>query len=201
MPIPTWPITCGHCGRSVGAEVVAIEGYTQQNLGQLHNPGQKVPDKLTLWIRCPTCKGGSVKTAEGDVFPSAPAGRLVAGLSPEVEQAWREGRSAHAVAAYTAAEMVFRKILMHVAVDKAGSAPGRGFIDYVNDLESGGYITTGLKGVVDQVRKRGNTANHELSASTERDSLLTMTITEHLLEGLYELPAMVALLPPPATSP
>jgi len=87
---------------------------------------------------------------------------------------------------------------MHVAVDKAGSAPGRNFVDYVNDLEKGGYITTGLKTVVDQVRKRGNVANHDLPASTEQDSLLTMTITEHLLEGMYELPGMVQ---PPAPTP
>ena len=94
--------------------------------------------------------------------------------------------------------MMCRKILMHVAVDKAGSAPGKSFVDYVNELEAEGYITKGLKDVVDQIRKRGNVANHELPASTEQDSLLTMTITEHLLEGLYELPGMVT---PPAPAP
>jgi hypothetical protein len=29
-----------------------------------------------------------------------------------------------------------RKILMHLAVDKAGSAPGSGFVDYINDLQA-----------------------------------------------------------------
>jgi hypothetical protein len=91
----------------------------------------------------------------------SPNFRLIMLNVPEVEQAWREGRAAHAVAAYTAAEMVFRKILMHVAMDKAAPDPGKGFIEYVNDLQSGGYITTGLKDVVDQIRTRGNTANHE----------------------------------------
>jgi len=68
----------------------------------------------------------------------------------------------------------------------------------VNELESEGYITKGLRDVVDRLRQRGNVANHELPASSEDDSLLTMTITEHLLEGLYELPAMVA---PPSPAP
>jgi len=155
---------------------------------------------VTLWLRCSNaaCSEGSVKTSSGAVYPSAPAGRNVRGLPPDVEQAWREGRTAHNVAAYTAAEMVFRKILMHVAVDKAGSDPGKHFIEYVNELESEGYITKGLRDVVDRLRQRGNVANHELPASSEDDSLLTMTITEHLLEGLYELPAMVA---PPSPAP
>lgn len=179
-------ITCGNCGQGVAADVVA------QKTIAVDVPGHSVPvNRNVTWLQCPSCGDGSVSTARGSVFPSTPAGRRVMGLPPDVEQAWREGRTAHAVAAYTAAEMMFRKILMHVAVDKAGSAPGKRFVEYVNDLEAGHYFISGLKDVVDRVRDRGNTANHELPASTERDSLVTMTITEHLLEGLYELPAMI----------
>jgi Domain of unknown function (DUF4145) len=60
----------------------------------------------------------------------------------------------------------------------------------VDDLENAGYITTGLKLVVDQVRQRGNVANHALPPSTMQDSLTTIKITEHLLEAIYELPGM-----------
>jgi hypothetical protein len=83
--------------------------------------------------------------------------------------------------------MMCRKILMHVAVDSAGSAPGKHFAEYVNDLEAKGFITTGLTDVVDQVRDRGNAANHELPASTEAECRTTLAITEHLLRGVYEL--------------
>ena len=83
-----------------------------------------------------------------------------------------------------------RKILMHLAVDKAGSAPGRGFVDYINDLQAQNYIMAGLQPVVDQVRNRGNKANHELPASTQQEALVTLTITQHLLIGVYELPAL-----------
>ena len=88
---------------------------------------------------------------------------------------------------------------MHISVDKAGSSPGGSFLEYVNDLESAGFITAGLKPVVDQVRQRGNIANHELPSLRNKDSLLTLTITEHLLEGMYELPGMVT--PAPASTP
>jgi hypothetical protein len=137
-------------------------------------------------------------TISSAVYPTAPAGRSVEHLPEDVAQAWREARTAHAVAAYTASEMMCRKILMHVAVGVAKSPEGKSFTSYVDDLDTAGYITAGLKTVVDQVRKRGNTANHDLPSSTEKDSVLTLTITEHLLEGVYELPGMVSQPDPPA---
>ena len=41
-----------------------------------------------------------------------------------------------------------------------------------------------------KVKDRGNTANHDLPASSEEDSLVTLKITEHLLRGIYEIPAL-----------
>ena len=95
------------------------------------------------------------------------------------------------MAAYTASEIMCRKILMHVAVDVAGSQPGKNFVEYINDLEASGYITTGIKPTIDSVRDRGNIANHELPASTEPAALTTLRITEYLLRGTYELPGLV----------
>ena len=114
--------------------------------------------------------------SNGTVYPSTPAGRSVDRLPSDVKQAWQEVRMAHAVAAYTASEMMCRKILMHLAVGEAGSAPGKKFVQYVEDLEKGGFVTTNLKPVVVLVKDRGNAANHELPASTEEDSLRTLTI-------------------------
>lgn len=131
-----------------------------------------------------------MKTRDGAVYPTSPAGRLVAHLPPDVNQAWREVRTAHAVGAYTASEMMCRKILMHLAVDVVKSEAGKNFVQYVNDLDSAHYIAPGLKPVVDRIRERGNIANHELPASTEPDSLTTMAITEHLLVTIYELPSL-----------
>lgn len=140
-----------------------------------------------MWLQCPLCQDGSVSSAAGVLYPSAPAGGPVPHLPADVESAWREVRTAHAVAAYTAAEMMCRKILMHVAVDVGVSEPGKGFTQYVSDLDAAGYVTTGLRPVVAQIRDRGCIANHELPASTETDSETTIRITEHLLRGVYGL--------------
>lgn len=165
------PITCGSCGLGVAANVVW---------------GTQLPGQ-TAWLQCPNCSEGSVKLRAGQVFPIAPAGRIISGLPDEIAAAWREARTSDAVGACTASEIMCRKILMHIAVDVAKSAPGRSFVEYVDDLDKSGYIMKGLKSTVDLIRKRGNVANHELPATTEHDSLVTLVITEHLLEGIYEL--------------
>jgi hypothetical protein len=126
----------------------------------------------------------------GAVWPVAPAGGSVANLPDDVAKAWREARSSHAVAAYTASEIMCRKILMHLAVDVAASQPGGSFKGYIEDLDTAGYIATGLKPAVEKVKDRGNVANHELPASTEVDSVVTLRITEHLLREFYELSSL-----------
>ena len=174
----TIPITCGHCGLGVAAEIV--------------HTGANTRGQFVSWLQCPSCQEPSVMTSTRAVYPAAAAGRAIRNLPDDVAKAWEEGRIAHNVAAYTAAEMMFRKILMHAAVDKAGATTGESFAHYIDALDAQGFITTGLKPVVDQIRHRGNAANHELPASTEQESLATLTITEHLLEAMYELPGMVS---------
>jgi len=124
------------------------------------------------------------------VFPGPLPAEDIPNLPDDVKGAWTEARRAYSVGAHTASKIMCRKILMHLAVDKAGSAPGRSFVDYINDLQAQNYIMAGLQPVVDQVRSRGNKANHELPASTQHEALVTLTITQHLLIGVYQLPAL-----------
>lgn len=126
----------------------------------------------------------------GAVWPPAAAGASVANLPPDVAQAWREARATHGIAAYTACEMMCRKILMHLAVDVAGSKAGGTFKQFIEDLDNAGYVSPRLRPSVEKVKDRGNAANHDLPASDEAASLVTLTITEHLLRGVYEIPAL-----------
>jgi hypothetical protein len=164
----TYDITCGSCGKGVAAQIVASSDEA-------------------IWLECPSCREGSVVTSGGFVYPSAPAGKAVANLPSDVDAAWREARITHAVGAYTASEIICRKILMHLAVDVVPSDPGRSFAQYVDDLNVAGYIAKGVKPAIDKIRVRGNIANHELPQSTEQDSLRTLGLTEHLLSSIYEM--------------
>jgi hypothetical protein len=88
--------------------------------------------------------------------------------------------------------MMSRKILMHLAVDVAKAKEGQTFKDYLKALSDKGYITTGLEPVVDSVRERGNAANHELPASTKEKATATLSVVEHLLRSVYELPSLAS---------
>jgi Domain of unknown function (DUF4145) len=204
VPIPTFPITCGNCGNRVGAEVVHLIGHTEAALQSSQFRISQVMN-APMWLLCPSCGEPSVRTSNAKgrgpiVYPGALPSQDVPHMPADVAAAWQEARLAHGVGAYTAAEIMCRKILMHIAVDVAGSPPGKTFVEYVNHLESQGYILVGLKPVVDQVRARGNKANHELPASTEQESLTTLKITEHLLAGIYDLPNLGAATVAPVTS-
>ena len=182
----TYSIDCASCGRFVAAEIVAGLDPRASNEDALY-----LGDSNTYWLRCPVCSEGSVKVRHGGVFPVASPTRPIHGTPADVAVAWEEAGLSFAAGAYTGSEMLCRKILMHVAVDRAGSESGKNFTDYVDDLESAGLLTTGLKPVVDLVRQRGNTANHHLAATTRDEAAQTMRITEHLLRGIYELPGLI----------
>ena len=185
LDVATWRIVCGGCGLLVAAE--AVYGSPVVGTGPLDNNSAAM--NSTLWLQCPNCGEGSVKLRTGAVYPAAPVGAPLKGLPTEVDGAWREAGTAFSVSAYTACEMMCRKLLMHVAVDKAGSKPGKHFVEYVNDLESAGLIISRLKPLLDRVKDRGNEANHQIPSSSEKDSRWTLTVTRYLLEGVYQLPS------------
>ena len=117
----------------------------------------------------------------------------VSGISDkEVERMYSEARACSSVAAYTACVMACRKILMNVAVHQ--KAPeNQTFADYVNYLESKGHIPPNGREWVDQIRKRGNTATHEIRLMSKEDASLILDFTTMLLRFVYELPSK---LPP-----
>jgi hypothetical protein len=171
-------VTCGNCGLKVSATVVQV--------------GERVSKEAAgiWWLLCPNCMDGCVRTKDGSVWPVAPVLANITGLPSDVAGAWKEAQAAHVVAAYTASEMMCRKILMHLAVDVADGKEGGTFKRFIEDLDKAGYISTGLKPAIEKIKDRGNTANHELPASTAADSLMTLRITEHLLRAVYEIPGL-----------
>src|SRR5262249_13826583 len=146
-----------------------------------------------LWLLCPYCGEGSVRARNsGIIYPAQRPGLTLNHLPAAVVRAWEEARAAFSVGAYAAAELMCRKILMYVAVGKRLAKAGQPFVSCMNALQAAGYITTGLEEVAEQMRDRGNVANHDLRASSEQESHVTLMITQHLMEALYELPGIAA---------
>ena len=81
--LPTWPITCGTCGRDVSAEVVS--GWASGVNWSVQTQRSESANK-TLRLKCPNeeCGESCVKLASGTVYPPAPFGSKIAGLPDDV---------------------------------------------------------------------------------------------------------------------
>jgi hypothetical protein len=77
---------------------------------------------------------------------------------------------------------------MHVAVEKKAEA-GKSFEYYVEYLENKNYIPAGAKGWVDQIRKRGNEANHEIQIKERSEAEELIDLVEMLLKVVFDYPS------------
>jgi len=126
-----------------------------------------------------------------DQAPGAPFGAQVDHISDrEVAAIYDEARRATAAGAFTAAVLCCRKLLMHIAVAK-DAKPGLTFTDYVDFLEAGHWTPPGSKEWVDEIRKKGNEANHKIVLATAEDASQLIGFLEMLLRFIYEFPAKV----------
>jgi Domain of unknown function (DUF4145) len=91
------------------------------------------------------------------------------------------------VNAYTSSELICRKILMHVAVEK-GAQEGDSFSTYLDYLEQKDYITATMKPWVDLIRQHGNVSTHRLAAADRARAESTTMFTAELLRIVYEMP-------------
>jgi hypothetical protein len=161
--------TCGHCNTYVSAAVVA-------RCSEVHH---------VEWLLCPNCFRGSVRNGEY-IDPGVLFGPNIIGLPNDISGAYDEARRCMSVSALTACELICRKILMHVAVEK-GAKEGETFASYLSHLESQGYITPPMRGWVDLIRQHGNKATHVLEASDKNRAESTLMFTAELLRLIYEM--------------
>jgi hypothetical protein len=140
-----------------------------------------------------------VRNADGSVTPGVPFGPKLVGLPPEVEAAYEEARRCMAATAYTAAELVCRNILMHVAVEKKAK-PGLTFAAYVDHLVKAGFVTPPMQAWVDLIRQHGGKAAHELDPPDKSRAESTVQFTAQLLRSTYEMAELAKpYTTPPAT--
>jgi len=113
-------------------------------------------------------------------------GEQVEGLPTLVGAAYEEARRCLGVASYTACELVCRKILMHVAVDK-GAMENQRFAVHLKYLSDQGYVTPPMRPWVDLIRQHGNEATHELPDTSKERAEATLSFTAQLLRSIYEM--------------
>jgi hypothetical protein len=168
-----------------------------QSLGQARQPElyERIHVIEAFAKGCPMCKQPTffnlVGGQEAQVPGSLP-GATVEHLPEAVDRLYAEARSAMAAGAPTVAVLGFRKLLMHVAVEK-GAEPGLSFQKYVTYLDvtyldENPHLPVGAKEWVDHIRKRSNEANHEIVMMKPDDAQELLVFSDMLLRLVYEFP-------------
>jgi hypothetical protein len=180
--------TCAYCG----SLTASTQGWGfQMTSNNLIEPSISI--KLCSFCKQPTYFRGE------NCIPGVPFGKSVKHLPPEVQAMYEEARACTGANANTAAVLVCRKLLMHIAVAE-GAKPGLSFKDYVDYLEKNNYLPPRGKDWVDHVRDKGNEANHEIVQMQKEDAQTLIGFLQMLLTFLYEFPKQVPAKPAAAAS-
>jgi hypothetical protein len=157
------------------------------------------------WLRCVSCLRAHVDN-EGTISPGVRPLDTPDVLAGDDLAAWSEALGCLSVGANTAAVMMCRKLLFHIAVahglpEKDGTNRAPTFKQALNHLEAGGVITKLMRPWVDKIKDVGNEANHEIPSTTAAQAMDVALFTRQLIRLAYELPAMVAEHAPKVEDP
>lgn len=197
---------CGTCGKEVSLTKLRVSTNFQY--------GQDFPvDDFEVFI-CPRCNSGSVLNLKlqyrqgrrreeiemlqrsavnnADMYTLSP-GPLpmprLKNLPDDIEAAWDEVLNAGRASAWTAAELMCRKILMHIAVDQFDMDEGLNFTAYVKKLDEERFFPRMMMPVIDGIRERGNRATHDLASTPKEQAIKTLDVTHYVLRTIYEMSA------------
>jgi hypothetical protein len=159
---------CGYCGTKTGTS----HGYYTH------------PISHTVYI-CTNC--GLPTLLFGDLqIPGADASIQFNNLPDDIDKVYKEITSSIQNLNNTAAVLLSRKLLMHIAVEQ-GADEGKKFIDYVQFLSSKGFVPPNADKLLDFIRKVGNEKNHEIKLATAIEALKVLKFVESILQFAYEL--------------
>jgi Domain of unknown function (DUF4145) len=170
---------CGFCTNPLASEKGYFATYSGESTSR-------------AWIYiCHHCSKPSFFDANGIQTPGINFGQDVEDITDtSVSDMYEEARRAYSAAAYTAAVLCCRKLLMHIAVSKGAKAGGT-FASYVEFLASQNYVPPDARPWIDHIRTKGNESNHEISMALKEDAEELISFSEMLLKVIFEFPAAV----------
>jgi len=174
---------CAYCGRNVASDKGFVSLFERDN---------SLNYSYVIYI-CPMCDKPTYFESFEQI-PQIPFGDSVDNLPKDIDVLYNEARKCMSVSGCTAAVMLCRKILMNTAVSE-GAPQNKSYNEYVQHLADNNYIPPKGKGWVDQIRQKGNEANHEIILMTKEDAENIIQFVGMLLKFIYELPSKIPTKP------
>lgn len=169
---------CYYCD----SEVASDKGYVR-----LIKKEYKPVADMGLLI-CPNCRNVTSFSQKDGQFPLPRYGADVKSLpTADIKQLYKESRDCIGVKAYTASIMCSRKLLMNIAVVK-GAKENDSFKSYVDYIIENRYFPVESKSWIDQIRRLGNEATHEIKVGLEVEAKALVDFIEMILRVLFEYP-------------
>jgi hypothetical protein len=164
-------IICGHCGQHVGLS----KGYIHQTQ----------PHRIYICSFCglPTLMVGD------DQAPGPFMGRQINQLPENIATIYSEIRDSIKNGAYSGSILLSRKLIMHLAVEKAQANERDSFVNYITALKDAHYIPPNGEKMLDFIRNLGNDQTHEIRVGNLDEATKVLKFVESLLIFMIEMPA------------
>lgn len=186
-PLAARRLECGWCGRSVTTQVGLNKHEQYWQTGPLNPMGRPVSYDRDIRV-CVDC-GMATTFVKDDPYPRPMRGESMdaRGKSDDIKLIvllYDEARYALSQGAASCAVLMFRKLLMHIAVEQ-GAKSGQKFIEYVEYLKTQGIVGKPMHGLVDRIRTEGNEENHEVVRATDQKASDLLTLVTLLIKSVY----------------
>jgi len=161
---------CGFCGN----KVASAHGF-------FYNDSRLI---LRIYI-CPNCGLPSFFYID-EQHPGPLLGRQIENLPEDIKKIYIEIRESIKNKCFTAALLLGRKLIMHIAVDIAKAKEGESFKKYIEHLKNSGYIPPNGEKILNCIRGLGNEKNHEIRIGKLEEAEKILKFIEILLIFIYE---------------
>jgi hypothetical protein len=175
VDLKTQKIDCGFCGEKVSSHF----GYTHAKYAE---------PKIYI---CPNCGCPSFFDLDLVQHPGPKLGREIEHLPDDIQEVYDEIRDCIKVNCNTAAILLGRKLLMHLAVNKAESKVDNNFKQHMNNLKNKGFVPPNGNKLVEFIRDIGNEHNHQIIIGEYEQAEKMLRFIEMLLLFMYEMTGII----------
>lgn len=178
---------CGWCGRTVSSQLGMGKSELRIESSPLAPLG--VPNQFNRDVRvCTHCACATTFIEHNQLPGPLPGEHFEAkGKGEHVElivTLFNEARFALRDGAASCATLMFRKLLMHIAVEQ-GAKAGLKFVQYVEHLKDEGVVGKPQHGLLTRIKDAGNDENHDVRRASIDEARDLLDLASLLIRSVY----------------